>query len=123
MLYWIPALAWMAVIFYLSGRTGDELHSYFPFIENFNPGHVAAYFELALLYFWALRQNGNRHPYLKALVLCLVYGITDEAHQYFVPTRYPDMGDLARDMLGAGLALGMVYLVLNRRTGKCRDSS
>ncbi|SFR13365.1 VanZ family protein [Desulfoscipio geothermicus] len=109
MLYWIPALVWMGVIFYLSGRRGDELHSLFPFIDNFNPGHIAAYFVLALFYYLALQKNRHTRPYLKTFCLCLLYGITDEIHQYFIPTRYPDLFDLARDLLGTALALALVH--------------
>lgn len=122
MLYWIPALVWMGVIFYLSGRTGAELQSFFPFIEDFNPGHVGAYFLLTLFYFAALSKNGHRLPYRKTIALCLIYGITDEVHQYFVPTRHPDIIDLARDMLGAGLALGTVYLVEIRKRKRHPDA-
>ena len=110
MLYWLPALAWMGVIFYLSSRTGDDLQSLFPFINDFNPGHIAAYFILALLCYFALRKNGSSRPYLISFLLCVAYGISDEIHQYFVPTSYPDAADLARDILGAALALGAIYL-------------
>lgn len=111
MLYWIPALAWMGLIYFLSGRTGNELHTLFPFIDNFNPGHIAAYFVLALLYYAALAKTAHRRPYLKALALCFLYGISDEIHQFFVPTRYPDVFDLGMDLAGAALALGIIWLV------------
>jgi len=110
LLYWIPALLWMGLIFFLSGRTGGELHSLFPFINNFNPGHVAAYYILALLYYAALSKTGHSRPYLKAFVLCLIYGITDEIHQFFVPTRYPDVFDLGRDLLGAITGLATIFM-------------
>ncbi|KAF1085585.1 VanZ like family protein [Sporotomaculum syntrophicum] len=114
-MYWIPAIFWMALIFYLSGRTGSELQYLFPLIDNFNPGHLIAYFVLGLLFYLALHRYNHRHPYWQAMLFCFLYGITDEIHQYFVPTRYPDIYDLARDLLGAGLGLATVYL-LKRRT-------
>ena len=116
-MYWIPAILWMGLIFYLSGRTGNELNSLFPLIDNFNPGHVIAYFVLGILFYLALHKYNHRHPYRKALLLCLLFGITDELHQYFVPSRYPDIVDVARDLLGAGLGLTIVYL-LKKRKGK-----
>lgn len=46
-------------------------------------------------------------------VLAFVYGITDEIHQSFVPGRFPSVGDLAADGVGAALGAGLVaYLVL-----------
>jgi len=106
----------MGLIFFLSGRTGGELHSLFPFISNFNPGHVAAYYVLALLYYIALLKTGHRRLYLKAFTLCLLYGLTDEVHQFFVPTRYPDVYDLGRDLLGAIVALGTIFMARQKRS-------
>jgi len=42
----------MILIFYFSGQTSSELHAVFPFIDNLNPGHIAAYFVLAILAFY-----------------------------------------------------------------------
>ena len=41
-----------------------------------------------------------------AVVLAVLYGVTDEVHQAFVPGRSPDVADLAADALGATLAVG-----------------
>jgi len=112
---WIPAILWMALIFYLSGRTGSELQSLFPFIDNFNPGHILAYFVLGPLFYLALQKYDHNRPFWKALLLCFFYGITDEIHQYFVPTRCPDIFDLIRDLFGAGVGLAIVYLVRKRK--------
>ncbi len=115
-MYWIPAILWMALIFYLSGRTSSELHLLFPFINNLNPGHIVAYFVLGPLFYLALQKYHRTGPFFKAFLLCLFYGITDEFHQYFVPTRFPDIFDLTRDLLGTGLGLVLVYLVRRRKT-------
>ncbi len=110
----------MVLIFYFSGRTGDDLATLFPFIDNFDPGHIAAYYVLALLYFFALDKNRSPRPFLVTLTLCLLYGISDEIHQYYVPTRHPDIYDLGRDLLGAGMALFTVYLIKKRRNTQNR---
>lgn len=114
-MYWIPAILWMALIFYLSGRTGSELQSLFPFFDNLNPGHIVAYFVLGPLYYLALTKYKHRRPFMKAFLLCLLFGITDEIHQYFIPTRYPDIYDLARDLLGTGIGLVVVFLVQKKK--------
>ncbi len=100
----------MGIIFFLSSRTGNELNNAFPFISDFNWGHILAYFILAVLIYFALYQSiQSKITYWWTLLICLFYGISDEIHQAFVPTRYPDTGDLMRDMLGAGTALLLIH--------------
>lgn len=40
-----------------------------------------------------------------SLLISILYGISDEIHQMFVPMRTPDMMDLLADGIGAGLFL------------------
>ncbi|MGQ9557848.1 MAG: VanZ family protein [Desulfurispora sp.] len=120
---WLPALLWMGVIFYLSSRTSSQLQHSFPFLQDFNPGHIMAYFVLAHTYLYALKQyDALPHRPLLVLLLCLAYGITDEYHQSFVPTRTPDVGDLGRDLLGAGLAV-LWSLISSRRKKKRQNQN
>jgi len=117
-LRWVPAIIWMGVIFYLSHQTGDELggmlplfQKFIPGMESFNWGHLAAYFILALTYYWALLPSlfGLRGK-LASVVLCVLYGITDEFHQRFVEGRYPDMQDLLNDTIGAAIAMLLISI-------------
>ena len=114
-MYWLPAIFWMAVIFYLSGRTDNELHEFLPLIDNFNPGHILAYFVLALCFWGALIKYRHRRPYVKAVIFSILYGVSDELHQYFVPTRQADVWDLVRDLAGTLLALGVAHLIEQRK--------
>ena len=108
--YWLPVIFWMALIFYLSSRTGNELGSLFPFLDSFDWGHLVAYFVLALLFYFALKKTLRpKHIYILVIVLSIVYGVTDEFHQAFVPGRSPDFKDLINDGLGAGTAMLMVW--------------
>ncbi|MBP1156136.1 MULTISPECIES: VanZ family protein [unclassified Paenibacillus] len=120
---WLPSLLWMAVIFYLSSRTGEDLGGWLdsvrrwvPMMEGFNWGHFAAYFILAWTYLWALRPKrlslGIR---LVVVLMCVLYGVTDEYHQSFVPGRTPDLMDLRNDAIGAALAMLLLYLPFVRR--------
>ena len=113
---WIPALLWMGLIYWLSSRTGSELGSMFPFVDRwfpwldgFNFGHFVAYFVLALLLWWAI---GSERFSVKLLVivLCALYGVTDEYHQKFVEGRSPDIIDLRNDTIGATLAMIAISL-------------
>jgi VanZ family protein len=75
--------------------------------------HAVAYGGLALV---ALRATtGGRWAAVGATsigaawLIAALYGLTDEFHQAFVPTRTPSAGDLVADAAGAALALGAVW--------------
>ena len=46
---------------------------------------------------------------LATVLFCILYGVSDEFHQSFVPGRTPDVRDLVAD--GAGAALGVAALM------------
>jgi hypothetical protein len=115
---WGPPVAVMAAIFYFSSRTGDQLNTLLPFFQELIPGmqgfdwgHFVAYFILGLTFLWAV--SGER-PGWKAMVLavllCLLYGMTDEYHQRFVAGRMSDWKDLRNDGIGATIAMLLVSL-------------
>lgn len=45
-----------------------------------------------------------------AVILAIIYGITDELHQYFVPGRFMEFADLLSD--GWGAYLGQLFFKL-----------
>ena len=56
-----------------------------------------------------------------AVLFCILYGISDEFHQSFVPGRTPDAMDLVMDALGAAIGVGTVLvttklLIANRQS-------
>lgn len=108
-----PCVLVMGAIFYFSSRTGDELGALmpwfnvlFPAMESFDWGHFAAYFVLGLSFVWAI---GEDKPSWKRMflvvLLCLIYGLTDEYHQTFVAGRTADWRDIRNDGIGAALAM------------------
>ncbi len=103
-----PSVLIMAIIYYFSSQTGSELQGLFPFLDSFNWGHLVAYFVLALSYYWALSTYRMKYIYIVVIVLCLLYGVTDEWHQSFVPNRTPDIADLINDTIGASIAMFLV---------------
>jgi VanZ family protein len=116
-LRFLPALAWMGLIFYLSDQprlpevptlTGD-LTSIL--------GHFCAYFGLAVLLWWALVPFGlsARQRVLLALAGAVLYGVTDEWHQSFVPGRTPDVKDILVDAIGATVGLIIVTSIARSR--------
>lgn len=108
----LPAVLWMGAIFYLSARTGDDMGGWLgqikqliPFMESLDWGHFLAYFILSITYAWAFRGNITLGRKAIIVLLCALYGITDEFHQIFVPGRMPDVKDLVNDTIGAALAM------------------
>ena len=78
-------------------------------------GHVIAYAVLGVLWERALRSAGIRKPAAWAFLIAVIYGLTDEYHQSFVPGRDADVLDLATDAVAAGIAIAIVLWRRSRR--------
>jgi VanZ family protein len=106
-----PLILWMAFIFILSSRstlleiesgTGEKLFN--------KSAHVIVYGILAWLWWRALTlQRQITWPILlTALTLTVLYGISDEYHQSFVPGRHSRVSDVLFDASGA---LAMILFI------------
>lgn len=103
-------LFWMALIFYGSSRQKIAVtDSYFTSFLIFKSLHVLEYGILFLLWNFSLEKikHGTRY----ALVISILYGMLDEFHQTFVPTR----GGRPRDVLIDALGVFLFWWVLKRR--------
>ncbi len=127
---WVPAVLWMGSIFYLSHQasplgslaeaTSDRL------------AHVSLYTGLALTLYWALARptsNGSGAPawvpVAIAFALTVLYGVTDELHQAFVPGRVASEADLASNAIGAligVIAASLVAVLLRHNAQGTRKS-
>ncbi len=80
--------------------------------------HAAAYGILAALVFTGMARSGRTwRPatlFWTALLFTAFYGATDEFHQWFVPSRSPDLLDWLADTVGA-LTAGSACLLLHIR--------
>ena len=100
-IYWLPAITYMAIIFTLSSfplqspvidKIGDKtIH----ILEYGILVHLLA-FALHKTTQWPLRKIG-----LTAITLTVLYGISDEIHQAFVPNRLCDWKDIIADFIGS----------------------
>ena len=106
-LCWFPAIALMVVIFGFSSIPSQEMPSFGPWDLVVKKGsHMLGYGLLALAYWYDLRFDKRR--WWLALLLAVLYAITDEFHQSFVPGRHPSWVDaLVFDGGGAAIALGL----------------
>lgn len=134
---WTAVLLWMALIFNLSSQVAEQSNrlstgitevivetvekvapkSEFD-IENFNNilrknAHFFAYSALGILVIYALRRSGV-HGYRSvalALGICVLYTISDEVHQLFVPGRGGQVKDVFIDSFGASVGIGVYWLI------------
>jgi VanZ family protein len=106
MLRWLPAVAWMLMIFWFSAQS-DLPGASDPWLELLfkKSAHVAAYAVLALCYLWGL---GKWRLRWFALLLVIAYAMSDEYHQSWTPGRHPSWVDVGIDTLGATLGLWSV---------------
>lgn len=102
---WVPAVLWALLIFVLSSQ--PVLPS--PASLSDKQAHAVTYGILAVLCLmgmtgWRWRRIAGA-SLLAAFVIAVLYGVSDEVHQAFVPGRTPDGADVAADAVGAALAL------------------
>lgn len=100
-----PMLLVMGFIFFLSHQTGDTLH--LPSVPGIDKiGHMAIYGLLAVTVLWLLGSAKQVDPTgtaLKTVLLCVIYGLSDEWHQSFIPGRMVGCYDLLADLAGSVL--------------------
>ena len=101
----------MGLIFWLSAQPGDAVAGQDDELWEIlrNAAHIAFYAVLAVLIRRALVPAGIRSPAVTAFVVTMLYALSDELHQHFVPGRTASVFDLALDAVGAlaGLAVAV----------------
>ena len=138
LLYWLPVVIWMCLIFTASSDKasyqhssriiGPILHWLFPHLSDAATNtiillvrkcaHLTEYAVLALLLWRAMRKPVRRDPrpwnrkfaFLAVLYVAL-YASTDEIHQSFVPTRTAHFSDVVIDTIGATVAIFALWLI------------
>ena len=99
----LAAIGWMGPNFLVSARsTVPQPPGIMPAVTS-NLGHFSVYFVLAIILWWALGgfDLEGRRRWLLAFGLTVLYGLSDEWHQSFVPGRQPDVLDVLVDSVGA----------------------
>jgi VanZ family protein len=128
---------WMALIFYMSSQPAAESRELSrgvtvwiaEIIERLAPkadidfrslhgalrkqAHFWAYLVLGPLVLNALRQSGvkGRRAVVLAMTVSVVYAITDEIHQLFVPGRSGEVFDVVIDTAGAATGMAVYGLL------------
>ena len=106
--YWLPPIVWMGLIFSMSSRQSIGISE--EFIVNFIVFKFLHIVEYAFLYFLFLRafrkylSKNSKWAYLFAAIAAILFAISDEFHQIFVPTRQGSPRDIGIDTIGIGLS-------------------
>ena len=109
--YWLPVLFWAGFIFTISSFPGEKIPPLF-FGQNIL-FHFFEYTLLALLLNRAFKNSGFLSLYKSkrlfwVILISLIYAMSDEFHQQFVPGRLCSIGDFVVD--GFGVVLGsLIY--------------
>jgi VanZ family protein len=141
--YWLPVLIWLAMIFIGSTEILSAEHTsriIAPILRWFNPdvsaqaiarvqffvrkaGHITEYAIFSIL-LWRAFRGGTRwqaKPSVLFLVTWLVsvlFAVSDEFHQSFVPSRTASIRDVLIDMFGGLAGLVVCGMVAARRTAE-----
>lgn len=140
-LSWTAVILWMLFIFYLSAQPAEQSNQLSsgitqaiikllgrlapgiePDLNSFNyfvrkNAHFVAYLVLGLLSSNAMGRNrphSLRNGFI-ALLLCVLYAISDEVHQLFVPGRGGRVTDVLIDSAGAMVGIGLYFFVMKLR--------
>ena len=136
-LSWLAVAAMAGVIFWMSANTGESINNGLGIISavkgalsagaqqlfdhevDVSPvGHFTEYLIFGALLFNALRFHlGPRAALIAALAIGSLYGVTDEFHQLFVPSRSCDPADWAVDTVASLCGAALMRLGL-KKAGK-----
>ncbi len=113
--YWAPPLLWMGIIFFMSSQrrltmTSNEAGDFVVFKSL----HVVEYALLFFLIYRALfsvKFISDRFLVFCALPIAILYSMTDEFHQLFIPTRSGLPRDIIIDMIGMLIMYGIIKKV------------
>ena len=92
-------------------------------VDNFDKiGHITFHFGMTtlwFLYYKFQKENTSRRSLIKAFLFSFSYGVTIELIQtFFTNTRSGDVLDVAANVTGSFLALGVMILIMKRNNAK-----
>jgi VanZ family protein len=117
----VSPLLFMTIIFVLSSIPGRPENGSLKFIVDIDPQlqnflHIPLFGMLQILWLKALATMGmlGWKNVATCLVISLIYGVSDEFHQMFVPGRYASLTDLLLNLTGVIFGT-FVFLWFNRK--------
>ena len=118
--YWLPIIIYCLAIFIQSSLPASERLPAFPHSDKLL--HAGAYALLGFLFYRAFQTT--RIPKTVLLIVLIsalsstVYGISDEIHQYFVPSRTFSLADMLANTVGSFIGAALAQFLFNRFNSK-----
>jgi len=129
--FWILVVLWMAFIFYCSAQPATQskdlssgltdfvvqaMNRWLPAIKVNTEclhgflrklAHFLIYLLLGVLVMQAMRASGitGKRAIVASLLTCVLYAVSDELHQFFVPNRGAQITDVILDSFGSSLGI------------------
>jgi VanZ family protein len=109
--YWVPVALYAGFIFFMSAQSHPEeqLPSFLLKDVSDKVLHAVEYAVLGVLCYrgfrWGVNGQLASRALLFAIVLASLYGMTDEAHQFFVPFRESSWQDWLADTIGGAIGV------------------
>ena len=120
--YWLPVVIWMGVIFIFSSRQKVEVSDTYAInFLFFKTLHVLEYSFLMMFMFRAVANTIGKSYGWVAFVICILYAVSDEIHQRFVPTREGRLRDVIIDSGGILLSWILIAKLLPKAPKKLRN--
>lgn len=113
-IYWFPILIYCLLIYIQSSYPSPQSLPDIPYMDKVL--HVTAYALLGALFLRAFKASRIKHNFKLAITISILlaslYGISDELHQYFVPTRTADIMDVMADILGIVMGVSIYHMIV-----------
>lgn len=136
-------LCWMSIIFYFSAQPGDissstsgavmeVIKAFFNFLYKGSPpafirdhiignghllrktGHAFEYAVLGGLVISFIKRVVARRFFLVSALICLLYAVSDELHQFFVPGRSCQFTDILLDFIAATAGIALMLFICGK---------
>ncbi|MCX7911254.1 MAG: VanZ family protein, partial [Endomicrobia bacterium] len=104
-IYWLEVILWCGVIFFFSSIPDLKIKQlgFWDFVLR-KIAHITEYFVLVILFLRAFKisldNKDNKKIYFLSIIFSILYAISDEIHQYFVPGRHFALTDILIDSIG-----------------------
>lgn len=114
-----PLILWTVFIYYLSSVPARDIKTTIPDYVV----HMIEYGILSLLIYRVVAavHGESVRSHIGTWICAIIFGVTDEIHQFFIPGRTPSFRDLSFDALGAGLMLWVLWKLLPKMPKFIKD--
>ncbi len=116
LIYWAPALFYCGLIVYLSSLShpSQNLPSIFSALSD-KLVHGVEYGILGILVYRAIQHTTQIRQSIGMAIFCaVIFGISDELHQWYVPHRHADIWDVVADASGATFCILIWVFIMKK---------